>query len=186
MVHPHLVSAEHVFELLRTSVHTAMPRHFAAPPSVGRRADRKRCLAGTHPAVGVLSFDGPVLSSRVPLNVATSRSAAVTVSGLSFGAADATVSVSYAAFACATTAWLSTTTVACGTSSDVAHSMGTGAVTVVAVAGTANAALTFDAPVLSSSDGNLLATGFASVTVSRLKQCLVLCDLVCGTSLAVL
>lgn len=93
----------------------------------------------------------------------------VTVSGVSFGYANATASAGVGASGCATAAWVSTTSVACaaGEGSGVGAAV---AVSVAGVVGTRTRAFSYDAPVVSFADSaNAATTAAWSVTVSGLN-----------------
>ena len=98
-------------------------------------------LAGT--AEALFSYDAPVLSSGAG-NIPSVGQSIVTVTGLNFGFSEYTVTSAVAGFACETTLWSSTTSVACVIVS-LASRDGTGQLTMNSVVGTGLfLAFTFD------------------------------------------
>ena len=115
-----------------------------------------------------MSFDGPAVSYSKE-NVALTAGMSVTVTGLSFGSVDFTVSGVMSAALCTTARWTSQTSVGCLTGSFGAITSDAVQVTVGAVAGTQVFGFTFDGPVVSYAGMNMAATGAESVTVSGLS-----------------
>ena len=117
-------------------------------------------LVATFPSASAISYDAPVASailSSTP-NVPTSGGTSVTVTGLSFGMTYGSPTAKLGGAACHTTAWMSSTTLACRTTQHSGYggwSMypwdPTAVITVNAITGTSvDTMFTFDAPVLSA------------------------------------
>jgi hypothetical protein len=124
-------------------------------------------VSGTHGLT--MTFDAPVLSAMLRSNIANSGRLSVTVTGLSFGYPDYTTSAPVGISSCATAAWTSSTTVACFFTLSGIGSAVYSTVTVAAVAGTMEAGMSFDAPVVSSFVAiNSATSNSVSVTVSGL------------------
>ena len=121
------------------------------------------------------TFDGPAVSYVVGMagNAVTSSGAAVTISGLNFGAYSFTPSAAavLASKACSTTSWTSGTAVACMLGTLSSLSVGYSVLTVSAVVGTrASSSFTFDGPAVSyASPSNMATTYSGTITIAGLN-----------------
>ena len=107
-------------------------------------------IAGT--AASIFSFDVPVASHLNPYNLASTSASLVTVTGLNFGTnADYTTTIQLGMSACATASWSSVTSAVCTTAPADGLSDMWIPLTLGAVAGTAYATFSYDAPVSSVS-----------------------------------
>lgn len=96
----------------------------------------------------LLAFAAPVVSFAAVANIAATASFSATLSGLSFGSLDATLSIRIGMSSCQTASWASGTSVTCVVSPGV----GTGLAaqtTVSGVAGTQTAVFTYDGQAIS-------------------------------------
>jgi hypothetical protein len=111
----------------------------------------------------VLSFDAPVVS-QINANAPHSGETSLTMIGLNFGLVSWSPTIQLGDVSCSTSTWTSLSAVRCFTS-EYATYPSFAAVTVAAVAGTANNLLSFDAPVTSSVHMNGPLSGGADLTV---------------------
>jgi hypothetical protein len=123
--------------------------------------------------VGLFMLTAPVASSALmgSSNMQHSGGLTATLSGLAFASLDLTPTATVGEVNCATSAWVSGTTVQCmASASSSGDSIIT--VTVASVSGTGKAVFTFDAPVASRAlvgDSNIPASGGLSMTLSGLS-----------------
>ena len=117
-------------------------------------------------------YDSAVLSYSL-LNIAPSGGSSLTVTGLNFGAYASTATVDMEGYSCSTTSWTASTAVACVDqlrgSGWPLRSRGYMMATVGALAGTGLSAVSFDAPVLSYVDRNMVQSNVRHVTIGGLS-----------------
>jgi surface protein len=122
----------------------------------------------TNTASRGFSFDAAVASCGA-VNGVPSGASSVTITGLSFSAADPSASGTLEMVACGTSSWTSATSLSCLSSSMMSTMVGLSAVSVGGVAGTSAPVFSFDAAVGSGAARNCAPSGGSSVTVTGLN-----------------
>ena len=117
-------------------------------------------------------YDAAVLSYSF-LNIAPSGGSLLTVSGLNFGAYASTATLDMEGYSCSSTTWTTSTSVACLDQLRISgwplHSRGYMMATVGALAGTGSSVVSFDSPILSCVDRNMVLSNVRQVTVGGLN-----------------
>ena len=117
-------------------------------------------------------YDAAVLSYSF-LNIAPSGGSLLTVSGLNFGAYASTATRDMEGYSCSSTTWTTSTSVACLDQLRISgwplRSRGYMMATVGALAGTGSSVVSFDSPILSCVDRNMVLSNVRQVTVGGLN-----------------
>jgi hypothetical protein len=117
----------------------------------------------------VFIFDSP-LATDIYANAAQSGFTSLTVSGLNFGCGDHTATAAVALISCATSSWISATSLACRSAAQTIAVRGVATVSVGSITGTGQPVFSFDAPAVSNTVRNSPITGMsvdaATLTVS--------------------
>ena len=118
----------------------------------------------------VYTFDAPVISMIALTNAAVTDGTRVTVSGSDFGAVSYTPTARVGKTRCATTSWLSATTLSCVVAAGTGNTL-MAAVDMFGVIGTYTGVFTYDSPVLSHAlNHNGPTSGGAELTMQVKKK----------------